>query len=79
MTGAVFYIAAGGAQLDATNNDAGKGLGSNNPFLHRHLLHQVGNHQRQCRIWLRSQHKRYPENKVIKMTSLQNDAMGFLL
>ena len=28
MTGAVFYIAAGGAQLDATNNDAGKGLGS---------------------------------------------------
>ena len=26
MTGAIFYIAAGGAQLDATNNDAGKGL-----------------------------------------------------
>ena len=28
VTGAIFYIAAGGCQLDATTNDAGKGLGS---------------------------------------------------
>ena len=28
LTGAVFYVAAGGAFLDATNNDAGNGLGA---------------------------------------------------
>ena len=28
LTGAVFYVAAGGAFLDAVNNDAGNGLGA---------------------------------------------------
>ena len=28
MTGAIFYVAAGGAYLDAPNNNAGNGLGA---------------------------------------------------